>query len=208
MIRQHGMPFPARIIYPDALFRVAGADKRLFLTFDDGPDPKSTPRVLDILKAHKVAATFFCTGSKVLASPMLFSRIAAEGHTPGNHGYSHLNGFKTSVRDYCSDIMKGREITCSNLFRPPYGRIRLRQYKILERTMRVVFWDVMPYDFDRRVLPETSLSILIRKVRSGSVIVLHDTAAGNALKFLDRFITSSIERGFAFGMLDDYSLHG
>jgi peptidoglycan/xylan/chitin deacetylase (PgdA/CDA1 family) len=207
MIRQPGMPFPARIIYPDALFRISGADNRLFLTFDDGPDPESTPRVLDILKAHKVAATFFCTGSKVLASPMLFARIAAEGHTAGNHGYSHLNGFKTSVREYCSDIMKGREITCSSLFRPPYGQIRLRQYKILERTMRMVFWDVMPYDFDRRILPETSLSILMRKVRSGSLIVLHDTATSNALKFLDRFIISSLERGYGFGVLDDYSLH-
>jgi peptidoglycan/xylan/chitin deacetylase (PgdA/CDA1 family) len=208
MIRQFGRPFPARIIFPDALFRINRAGKVLFLTFDDGPDPESTPIILDILRVNKVKATFFCTGSKVLSFPGLFARIASEGHTPGNHGFNHLNGLKTTVREYCSDILKGKEITCSNLFRPPYGQLRLRQYKILERTMRVIFWDVMPYDFDLKLTPETSLSMLMRKARSGSIIVLHDNSASHAIKFLDRFIKASLAKGYAFGSLDDYSLHG
>ncbi|MCU0377310.1 MAG: polysaccharide deacetylase family protein [Bacteroidales bacterium] len=207
-MKQFGKPFPARFIFPDALFRMAVSEKRLFLTFDDGPDPESTPVILDILKARNVKATFFCTGHKVLKHPGIFARIAAEGHSIGNHGYSHLNGLTTSVRTYCSDIMKGREITCSTMFRPPYGRIRRRQYKILERTMRIVFWDVMPYDFDKKLDPETSLSILRRRLHPGSIIVLHDSAGSHATLFLDRFLSISIAEGYHFGSLNDNSLRG
>lgn len=206
MMKQFGKPFPARFVYPDALFRMAVSEKKLFLTFDDGPDPSSTPVILDHLKARNVKATFFCTGYKVLKYPGLFARIAAEGHTIGNHGYSHLNGLTSSVRAYCSDIAKGKEITCSNLFRPPYGRIRLRQYKILERTMRIVFWDIMPYDFDRKLDADTSLSILRRRLHPGSIIVLHDSANSHALAFLDRFLMLSMQEGYLFGSLDDNSL--
>lgn len=208
MIRNYGRPFPAGIIYPEAVYRIKGKGKRLYLTFDDGPDPVSTPEILDILKAHDVHATFFCTGSKVLASPGLFARVAAEGHTIGNHGFSHLNGLTTSIRAYCSDILRGRDITCSNLFRPPYGRLRVRQYRILERSMRIVFWDLMPYDFDRKLSPEHSYSILLRKIRPGSVIVLHDTAVTSAALYLGRFIQKALEEGYSFGSVDDYSLHG
>ncbi|MDZ7633798.1 MAG: polysaccharide deacetylase family protein [Bacteroidales bacterium] len=208
MIRNYGRPFPAGIIYPEALYRIKGKEKRLYLTFDDGPDPLSTPAILDIMKAHDVHATFFCTGSKVLASPGLFARVAAGGHTIGNHGFSHLNGLTTSIRAYCSDIYRGRDITCSNLFRPPYGRLRVRQYRILERSMRIVFWDLMPYDFDRKLAPESSYSILSRRMRPGSVIVLHDTAFSSAALYLDRFIQKALEEGYSFGSVDDYLLHG
>lgn len=208
MIRNYGIPFPAGIIYPEAVYRIKGKGKRLYLTFDDGPDPVSTPAILDILQAHDVHATFFCTGSKVLASPGLFARVAAGGHTIGNHGFSHLNGLTTSIRAYCSDIFRGRDITCSNLFRPPYGRLRVRQYRILERSMRIVFWDLMPYDFDRKLSPEYSYTILLRRKRPGSVIVLHDNDSSSAALYLDRFIQKALEEGYSFGSVDDYSLHG
>lgn len=208
MIRKFGRPFPAEIIYPGAIFRIPEKGKKLYLTFDDGPDPASTPQILDILNSHDVTATFFCTGSKVIRSPGLFARIASGGHIIGNHGFSHLNGLKTPIRTYCADIFKGRDVTQSNLFRPPYGRLRVRQYRILERTMRIVFWDIMPYDFDKKMHPETSFAILSARVRPGSVIVLHDKAESSALVYLDRFIRSSIDKGYTFGDLDDNSLQG
>jgi len=207
MIRQVRLPFPSRLFYPDAVFRIPGSGSKLFLTFDDGPDAVSTPLILDILRKKKVAATFFCTGKKVLDSPGLFARIASEGHTVGNHGFSHLNGLTTPVREYCSDIFRGRDITCSNLFRPPYGRLRLRQYKILERSMRIIFWDVMPYDFDLKLTAESSQAILRRNIRPGSVVVLHDTATSHSLTFLEDFISFSLEGGYTFAALDDSFLH-
>lgn len=204
MIRNYGKPFPAAVIYPDAVYRIAGSGRRLGLTFDDGPDPGSTPRILDILGSHNVKATFFCTGMKVKEQPGLFARIAASGHATGNHGFSHLNGLKTAVREYCSDVLRGRDITCSNLFRPPYGRIRVRQYRILERSMRIVFWDLMPYDFDSRLSPDASLRTLKQRLRPGSLIVLHDTPSSSALHYLDRFITEALRQGYTFSLPDDY----
>ncbi len=201
MIRNYGRPFPAAIIYPDAIYRLRGTGKKLYLTFDDGPDPVSTPQILDLLQARDIHATFFCTGESVHAFPGLFARMVAEGHTIGNHGYSHLNGLKTSIRTYCSDAMKGRDITCSNLFRPPYGRLRVRQYKILERSMQIVFWDLMPYDFDQKMTPGASYNILTKRYRPGSVIVLHDTSLSSVTGYLDRFIGHAIDNGYTFGSL-------
>jgi peptidoglycan/xylan/chitin deacetylase (PgdA/CDA1 family) len=203
MIRNHGKPFPASIIYPDAMFRIKGSGRRICLTFDDGPDPLSTPGTLNILKHHNVTAAFFCTGSKVARSPGLLARIAAEGHTVGNHGYSHLNGLTTPVRTYCADVLRGRDITCSNLFRPPYGRLRVRQYLILARSMRIVFWSVMPYDFDATMSSENSYNILCRRVRPGSIIVMHDTEHSHACGYLDRFIRWALDRGYSFGLPDE-----
>lgn len=203
MIRNHNRPFPASVIYPDAIYSIRGREKKLYLTFDDGPDPESTPRILDILDAHGAKATFFCTGSKVLASPALFARIASEGHLTGNHGYSHLNGLKTPVRTYCADAFRGRDITCSNLFRPPYGRLRRRQYRILERSMQIVFWSIMPYDFDQTLTADESYNILMRRLKPGSVIVLHDTPSGTALQYLDRFLKNAMDDGWSFGLVDD-----
>ena len=208
MIRYFGRPLPAALIYPDAVYRIRGTGKKLCLTFDDGPDPVSTPRILDILSANNIKATFFCTGSKVLASPGLFARIAAEGHAVGNHGFSHLNGLKTPVRTYCSDILRGRDITCSNLFRPPYGRLRTRQYKILERSMQIVFWDLMPYDFDRSLQPEASYRILTQRMKPGSLIVLHDKESSSAVLYLDQFVKKALGDGYLFVPVDDYSNQG
>lgn len=205
MIRNYNRPFPAGIIYPDAIYSLRGGGKKAYLTFDDGPDPDSTPVILDILRANGAKATFFCTGSRVLAAPGLFARIASEGHTVGNHGYSHLNGLKTPVRTYCADVLRGRDITCSNLFRPPYGRLRVRQYRILERSMQIVFWDLMPYDFDQGLTADESYSILTRRLRPGSVIVLHDKASSSALLYLDRFLKKALAEGWSFGSVDDSS---
>ncbi len=203
MIRNYRRPFPAAIIYPDAIYRADERGRTICLTFDDGPHPHSTPLILDILHSHGVMATFFCTGSRVIAEPGLFAEIVSQGHAIGNHGFSHLNGLTTSIRTYCADVFHGRDITCSNLFRPPYGRLRVRQYRILERSMQIVFWEIMPYDFDQRLPAQASYSILTRRVRPGSVIVLHDKPESSALHYLDRFIGKMLSEGYRFGPVVD-----
>lgn len=208
MIRNYGKPFPAGLIYPDALYRIYGAGKMVFLTFDDGPDPESTPVILEILESFNIKATFFCTGCKILKNPGLFAMIAAGGHAVGNHGFSHLNGYNTPLRKYCSDIYRGRDITCSNLFRPPYGKIGLRQYRILERTMKIVFWDIMPYDFDLTLPADRSLAILERMMRSGSIIVLHDKPSSHAPFILRHFLETTLEKRYSFGLLADNLARG
>ena len=203
MIRFIRQPFPANIMYPDAVFRIPGQGKRLWLTFDDGPDPSTTPAILDILAEKGIHCTFFCTGEKVNSNPGLFARIASEGHAIGNHGFSHHDGRTMPVRKYCANVFKGRDITCSNFFRPPYGRIRRRQYKIIERSSRIIFWDVMPYDFDHKLTPQQVMTNLKRNIRPGSIIVLHDHPGSKAVMILSDFIDYAIASGYEFLTLND-----
>jgi len=193
--------FLMRVLYPDAVFRPAVSGKELFLTFDDGPDPVSTPAILSILGRYNVKAAFFCTGKEAQKYPGLMSAIRSEGHLTGNHGYRHLDGWKTNTEAYLRNIRKASEFTSSSLMRPPYGRIRLRQYRELSAGYTVVFWDLMPFDFDKRLRPTKVLEIMKRKARPGSVIVLHDTYVSSAVVVLEEFIKFSHDSGFSFSPL-------
>lgn len=197
--------FFLRLIFPGATFRIRTAEKLLCLTFDDGPDPETTPAVLDILAAHKVKAIFFCRGGSAEIHHGLVSRIQSEGHIVGNHGYRHLDGWKTNTQVYLRNFAGAVPFTSGTLLRPPWGRIRLRQYKELSGSYRIVFWDLMPYDFDARLDGTRVLEILKRKVRPGSVIVLHDTASSSVLSFLDEFIRFGRSEGYKFttGLFSD-----
>ena len=184
--------------YPEALFRMKTKEKILCLTFDDGPDPDSTPELLEILEKHNIKAAFFCDGRSAEMYPGLIGLIKMKGHIVGNHGYKHLNGWSTSLNDYCNDVNYASRFTSANLFRPPYGLLRFNQYRHLRHTFKIVFWDVMPYDFDREITPDRSLEILNKHIRPGSVIVLHDRQDSTSVQFLDEFLDSSAGKGYRF----------
>jgi len=190
--------FILRLLYPEAIFRIKTSDKELCLTFDDGPSFDSTPRILDILEANSIKALFFCSGQEAEKYPSLISLISSGGHIIGNHGYSHLNGYITNTHVYIRNISKGAKYTSENLMRPPYGRIRPSQYRELSKNYRVVFWDLMPYDFDTRMPGEKVLNILKKRIRPGSVIVLHDKSSSSVLTFLDEFIRYAKDQGYRF----------
>jgi peptidoglycan/xylan/chitin deacetylase (PgdA/CDA1 family) len=187
-----------RCLYPGAVFRLETTEKLLCLTFDDGPDPSSTPELLKILDGFRIRAVFFCDGRKAEQYPFLVERIKREGHITGNHGYSHINGWFTSVRKYCSDIKRASPFTSESLFRPPYGKIRLRQYIRLKKQFRIFFWDLMPYDFDNNMGYKKSLDILSRKIRPGSIIVLHDNPSSSVLQLVHDLINIAQSRGYSF----------
>ncbi len=175
-------------IYPEAVFRLNTHEKHVSLTFDDGPDPSSTPVILDVLNRCEINAIFFCSGFKAEKYPELIERIKTSGHTIGNHGYSHLNGWKTSLKSYIEDTRKADEPTSSEIFRPPYGGLTPRQYSILNKKYRIFFWDLMPYDFDRAFGAANTLRTLKLKTRPGSVIVLHDNPLSCAGEILEDYI--------------------
>jgi peptidoglycan-N-acetylglucosamine deacetylase len=187
-------------IFPDAIFRIRTTEKLLYLTFDDGPDPDSTCQLLDILGKYNIKALFFCDGRAAEEYPDLIDKIKSNGHLIGNHGYNHLNGWFTNLKDYIGDTEKAAPYTSSNLFRPPYGRLRPDQYRKLKETYKIFFWDLMPYDFDIRLGSNISFDILKRKMRNGSIIVLHDTPQSSAISILDRFIDYSISCGYRFAL--------
>lgn len=188
----------AGLIYRNALFRIRSDEKTLCLTFDDGPDPDSTVRILDMLKNHGIRAMFFMTGYKAEKYKNLRDLIIAEGHTPGNHGYNHIKGWKTPDGEYQANALRAVEFTSGSFFRPPYGQIGLFQYRKLAAIFRIVFWDVMPYDFDRRLEGKKCFEILKLKIRPGSIIVLHDSPHSTLFEFLDEFISFAAGNGYKF----------
>lgn len=190
--------FVAGLMYPDAVFRIRTNEKLLFLTFDDGPDPDSTMILLDLLDKYEVKALFFCRGTSAEIFPDLIAKIKAGGHQIGNHGYNHIDGWTTSLKKYISDVSMAAPHTSSAFFRPPYGHIRFNQYRHLKKTYKIIFWDHMPYDFDTSFGSLNTLSVLKRKIRPGSVIVLHDTSHSTANKILDEFIIFSLKEGYRF----------
>ena len=193
--------FPEGCLYPGSIFRVKTAEKVLYLTFDDGPDPVSTPSLLGILRNHGVKAIFFCSGNAAVKFPDLMNRITGEGHLIGNHSYSHCDGWRTGTTQYVDDVMKAAEFTSASLFRPPFGRMTLRQYFLLKKRFQIVFWDIMPYDFDNTFGSGKSLEMLKTKIRPGSVIVVHDSPSSCAELILDEFLSFAVEEGYKFEIL-------
>ena len=190
--------FIAGWLYPEAIFRIKTDEKLLCLTFDDGPHPDSTPELLDILDKYNIPAIFFCDGRAAEKYPELVELIRSKGHVTGNHGYMHLNGWRSSAKDYIEDISKADSFIKPALLRPPFGRVTRGQYKILKERYKIVFWDIMPYDFDKSFGSQRSLGVLKKRMRPGSIIVLHDTPSSSANKITGDFIVYAISSGFRF----------
>jgi len=193
--------FFVRLLYPEAFFRIRTTEKLLYLTFDDGPDPGSTPELLKILNKYNIKALFFCSGSAAEKYSDITGKIIGRGHLIGNHGYNHLNGWTTSLIRYIDDVKKAAPLTSSFFFRPPYGRLRISQYLRLKKKYKIIFWDIMPYDFDPAFEGKNSLHILKKKIRPGSIIVFHDTQKSNAPEFIEDFILFALNEGYKFDTL-------
>ncbi len=153
-----------------------GEHKKVFLSFDDGPTPDVTPWVLNCLKQYNAKATFFCLGRNVDHNPEIYRQILNEGHSVGNHTYSHLKGYGTRNQQYFDDIELAGNLIESELFRPPYGRILGSQISEILKNYRIIMWDVLSYDYNRRVSGDVIVRNVTNNVRSGSIIVFHDSA--------------------------------
>lgn len=171
-----GVPYLAKFFFPGAIFRIQpGNKKTVYLTFDDGPHPLATPAVLDILKKNNIKATFFCIGENIVKYPELIERIIAEGHALGNHSFNHIDGFKKPVEEYYENVKKCAEIVKTKIFRPPYGRITLRQYKRLKKEFTIIFWNVMSKDYDAESSAERCFNRVKKYTKPGSIIDFHDS---------------------------------
>lgn len=169
-----------RLLYPNRLWRMDHGEKTIYLTFDDGPHPRITPYVLDLLNSYQAKASFFCIGQRVQQYPAVYERIVKEGHRVGNHTYTHVNGWKTSVDQYTREIQEAARYIASNLFRPPYGRLRSSQarrvaFGLEQEDAMIVMWDLLSGDFDTTLNGEECFSLCKKYWRPGSIIVLHDS---------------------------------
>ena len=174
-----------------AEYRIPTAGREVYLTFDDGPCPETTPTILDILRQHNVKATFFCVGDNIVKHPELFAQIKAEGHQVGNHTMHHSKGFYTNTNDYLNEIDECAALVGNNLFRPPHGLITPRQNSMLRnKGYKIIQWDVITYDWDNKHTPEDILNVVKHYTRPGSIFVMHDSikAAPRTLKILEEII--------------------
>ncbi len=203
-------PWLLKKIYPHFVWKIGTKQKALYLTFDDGPHETATPFALDELKKWNAKATFFCIGKNVVNHPTIYRRILEEGHAIGNHTHNHLNGWKTDDTVYINDIIKASQQIESRLFRPPYGKIKRFQAKLLgqkqtssHQPFSIVMWDVLSGDFDVNLSPQNCLQNVINKAESGSVIVFHDsTKAWGRMSFaLPKVLQHFSETGFVFKAL-------
>lgn len=194
------VPRAAKLVYPSIVWRMPADKKVIYLTFDDGPDPYLTPQVLDMLSKFNAKATFFCTGGNVLANPKVFKAVVEAGHAVGNHGYEHMNGWKTGTDAYIENVDKADKYIGSTLFRPPYGKMRTGQIRVLKKKYTLVGWSVMCYDFDMHTTKEQCLDNIIRNVSNGSIVVMHDNpkSAANMLYALPRVLEHFSGLGFEF----------
>jgi len=197
-------PFFYRMLSPTYLLcSVPGVSPVLYLTFDDGPVPEVTPRVLEILQEAGVKATFFCVGDNVQRNPEIYSQILDAGHATGNHTWHHLNGWTTPPGAYLEDTSRCAGVVQSTLFRPPYGRITPSQYLLLRKSYRIVLWSLLSGDFDKHITPEKCLKNLTDNVRPGDIIVFHDSLkAFKNLEFaLPSFLKYAASEGYSFALL-------
>ena len=188
-----------RSVLPSSLlWKVDTAERKVFITFDDGPTPELTTEILAILESYHARATFFCVGDNVVRYPDIFRQIIQSGHSVGNHSHHHLKGWYTSCSQYLEDVSQASKFLDSKLYRPPYGLITFRQVRELSKQFQVVMWSVLTRDFDPSVSREKCLEIAIRGTEPGAIIVFHDNlkASEKVLYALPRMLEYLRDEGY------------
>ena len=202
-------------------------EKKIYLTFDDGPHPTITSQVLEILKNFNAKATFFCVGNNVKKYKDTFEMIKREGHSVGNHTFNHEKGLITKTKDYVYSVIEADALIQSPLFRPPHGRIKFSQIKSLKKKLRnsepqnlrnsetqnlsnsatqklkIVAWTVISYDWDKSLTPEDCYNNVIKNAGDGSIIVFHDSekAVNNMIPALTKVLEHYSDKGYTFEKL-------
>jgi len=167
------IPRAIQFLFPSILWSAKGK-KEFKLTFDDGPHPESTPYILDALEKKNIKATFFCLGENLEKYPLLKKQILDNGHLIANHGYNHLSGWSTDTDVYVENALAGATFSGSKLYRPPYGKMTIRQYRLLNRKFQIVLWTYMPGDFDNSISKEVIKKKVKEAYSKDEIIVLHD----------------------------------
>jgi peptidoglycan/xylan/chitin deacetylase (PgdA/CDA1 family) len=173
-------PWWLKLLFPSNLVweMPAETEPSVYITFDDGPHPSATPFVLELLKEYDAKATFFCVGNNVMKYPTVYNEILTGAHSTGNHTHNHVNGWKTANATYLANIEQASEHITSRLFRPPYGKLKPSQIKELrerDADWKIIMWDVLSADFDKRITPEQCLKNVLDNIRPGSIVLFHDS---------------------------------
>lgn len=196
-------------VFRNFIWHLPNKEKKVYLTFDDGPTPEVTEWALNVLKAHNIKATFFCIGNNIEKYPDIFQKVIDGGHAIGNHTYNHLNGWNTDNNTYFDNIAAAEKSIMdrlpsflqNKLFRPPYGKIKASQSaEVRKQGYKIIMWDVLSADFDQAITQEKCLNNVIENTCEGSIIIFHDSvkAYTNLSYALPKAIEYLKNKGFIF----------
>ncbi|MFD2116417.1 polysaccharide deacetylase family protein [Paenibacillus yanchengensis] len=199
-------------IFGFRVFKKGETKKEIALTFDDGPDPVYTEKLLDLLARYNAKATFFVVGAHAKPFPELLQRMHREGHTIGVHNFEHKSNWfmrpKTVKRhiDQTNDIIEAATGHRSNYYRPPWGIVNLFDYSNLGH-MQIILWSAMFSDWRTRVGAKRLEKRMLKKLRPGEVLLLHDCgrtmgadvdAPANMLLALEAYLEAGQQQQFTF----------
>ena len=192
-------------LFPNFTWKIPTQEKVIYLTFDDGPIPEVTPWVLEQLEKFDAKATFFCVGDNIKKYADVFERVVRAGHSVGNHTFNHLSGWAAENIPFFHNVRRCARLVDSDLFRPPYGRLKPKQSQFLQRHYRIVMWDVLSGDFDEKISKEQCLDNVTKNAGNGSIVVFHDSLkAWDKLEFvLPKILQHYSEKGFRFEALSE-----
>lgn len=197
-------------IFPNYVWDFSSKEKVIYLTFDDGPIPEITDWTLNTLNQYNAKATFFCIGNNVKKHPEIFKRVLNEGHSIGNHTQDHIIGWKTSEKKYTENVIQAENTINKvlenskinlNLFRPPFGKIKNSQGKMLRKLgYKIIMWSVITFDWEQEITKETCLKNAISKTKAGNIVVFHDSvkASKNMMYTLPHFLEHFSKKGYQF----------
>ena len=194
-----------RCLYPSAIWRMDKDKKAVYLTFDDGPIPRVTPWVLDVLDKYGIKATFFMVGDNIRKHPDEFRMVVERGHRIGNHTFNHIRGLSYDINSYLENTDKAcRMMMNTDLFRPPHGYMSPKQYAELKKRYKIIMWDLVTRDYNRKFTGEQILQKVKKYVRNGSIITFHDSLKSeeNIRYALPKAIEWLMEQGYEFKVFE------
>jgi len=209
-----GWAWLPHLLTPACAWRGPRGARRVALTFDDGPDPRWTPRVLDALGAAGVRGTFFLVGERAERAPEVVKRMAAEGHEIGNHSWSHRSLWLCGPRATEREIRRAHDRIGAlagappRHFRPPWGMVNAAMFSAVRRVgERCVFWSIQP-EGQRPASAERQVAHVLRRAHPGAIVDLHDAegtpaAPQRLLQALPALLDGLRERGYAFTTVAD-----
>lgn len=197
------------IFFKKLIWSIPTKEKVLYLTFDDGPVPGITDKILACLKKHNVEATFFCVGHNVEKYPAIFRSVLEAGHQVGNHTFNHLDAWRVDKEGYLNNVEKCHGVLSKNgaetfLFRPPNGKLTFKLAEQLRlRGYKIVMWSLLSGDFLKSMQPKKCSRHVLRWVKNGDIIVFHDNpkTAHVTIATLEVLIPKLKEKGYLFKTL-------
>jgi peptidoglycan/xylan/chitin deacetylase (PgdA/CDA1 family) len=209
-MRFYQLPFFLPFLYPNRLWNGHTSERKISLTFDDGPVPGITDWVLEELEKRGMRATFFMVGDNVRKYPALAQTVLAAGHQLGNHTYYHLSGWKTATQTYLDDVAACDAILADTVgetprfFRPPYGWINPGQAKGVAAAKKIVMWNLLSYDFDPDLSSVNLIQACTSRTAPGTIVVFHDQQKTKAQlkKVLPDYLDFLVGEGYTTQLLE------